>query len=207
MKKVNSNGRYLKFPGITVVASICQKDEMFWQEVFQLLNRSELLLSHYSPLPYESYHLTTLNLCVESDFEPGEWPQYLRSAGPNVYQPMCAYLQEHSFVPNIHFEYIQTRGAIQLVFSLPKEQHAMILETGKRYGLVHQVPAAFHMTLAYQYRDVSPEDLQRIEAYLHQGLHELFKKRDSRFELNPPTLCYFLDMTAFYPWDASYLPF
>lgn len=207
MKKISASGHYLRFPGITVVAGIRQVDEKIWQQVFQLLTRSDLIKKHYSPLPLTSYHVTTLNLCVESDFEPGEWLPYLRNACIHVYQPMFNYLEEHRFNPQIQFEHIHTRGALQLVFSMPHEQQDIILSTAKHYGLIHNVPPAFHMTLAYQYREIASDDLSQLENYLHQGLHQIFKQADSKLILNPPRLSYFLDMTAFHPWDGTMLTF
>lgn len=207
MKKINPNGLYLPFPGITVVASILQKDLNFWNQIYQLLSQSDLLKTYFSPLPVDSYHVTTLNLCVASDFQAQEWPVYLHTALKHVYQPMWHYLDAHAFTPEIHFEHIQTNGAIQLVFTLPEHQQMMIVETAKQFGLETQIPPAYHMTLAYQYRDISKDELARIEDYLHAGVYQIMQSVQHQCRLNVPTLSYFLDMTAFHPWDAQKYPF
>ena len=207
MKKINSNGLYLPFPGITVVASIVQDDLNFWKQIYQLLSESETLKSYFAPLPVASYHVTTLNLCVESDFQANEWLVYLRTALKHVYQPMLQYLHQHAFQPEIHFEHIQTQGVIQLVFTLPTQQQKMILETANQFGLETQIPPAYHMTLAYQYREISEEELVTIEAYLHAGIYQIMQTVHHQCRLNAPTLSYFFDMTAFHPWDAKKIPF
>ncbi|NBX85569.1 MAG: DUF1868 domain-containing protein [Gammaproteobacteria bacterium] len=207
MKKINPNGLYLPFPGITVVASIFQEDLNFWNQIYQLLSQSELIKTYFSPLPVDSYHVTTLNLCVASDFQAQEWPIYLHTALKHVYQPIWQYLHAHAFKPEIHFEHIHTQGAIQLVFTLPEHQQTIIVETAKQFGLETQIPPAYHMTLAYQYRDIPKAELACIEDYLHAEVYRVMQLVKHQCRLNVPTLSYFFDMTAFHPWDAQKYPF
>ena len=54
----DAQGKYSRFPGITVVAGIRKNDIELWKQIYNKFDQCELLKNYYSLLPVESYHMT-----------------------------------------------------------------------------------------------------------------------------------------------------
>lgn len=60
--KIDESGNFLKFQGVTVVASANSKVNLIlWQHLHDSLSSIPIVTNHFSLLPIESYHMTTMS--------------------------------------------------------------------------------------------------------------------------------------------------
>ena len=206
MRKINSEGQYLTFPGVTVVASIDKIDQSLWRLVYETLIKIEGLNDYFSPMPYECYHMTTNNLFTKDEIGPEKWHSFLTS-NSSYFQSLHRHLAENSFIPNISIQSVITDGAIQILVTLPQEQQDIIEEIASIHQSESGIPSFFHITLAYQYKDIQAELLEQFNLVLNQELLSIFKAHKQTLSLAPPKLCFFNDMTKFTPWTGEEYPF
>ncbi len=62
LEKIDEEGHYTAFPGLTVVAGIADDDLSFRQEIYNCIASCDLARDCFSPLPVGSYHMTAINL-------------------------------------------------------------------------------------------------------------------------------------------------
>lgn len=200
--KIDSEGHYSKFPGVTVISSVRDEDLRFWLDIYNCLASDDSALGYFSPLPCYSYHMTTTNLFTHQDDGGDDWDGFLDDERPRC-QELHRLLTTHEFTPTLSFGEIITSGVIQLVVTLPDEQVETIRAIAKKVGMDRAVPHFFHITLAYQYKPIPEAVETEISARLQERLRLILDSRSSGISLDPPTLCSFYDMTAFKPWDGS----
>lgn len=201
--KINNQGQYTIYPGITTIATIQKQDGKFWQEIHDMVN-IPLISEYFSPLPYESYHMTTINLYTERDDGGGDWIQFV-SQKLAFFKALHADLAKNSFQPTIKLQSIKIADVLQLCMEINENQKTRIETTAKTFELQAKIPKVFHITLAYQYKLTTLNHEEQIKHYLKEHLEQFFAERTT--QLNSPSLTYFNDMTAFTPWDALSNPF
>ncbi|CAM4430230.1 MAG: hypothetical protein LEGION0398_MBIBDBAK_01338 [Legionellaceae bacterium] len=89
-KKIDSNGIYTKFPGLTIIASIMEKDFLFFQKIYNCFTQ-DLIKKYYSPLPFDSYHITTVNLYTEKSDGGNNWGDFIKG-NESFFQRLHNYL-------------------------------------------------------------------------------------------------------------------
>ena len=199
--KFDSKGRYTKFPGMTVVAPVRDDDMDFWVQVCNSIVTYAPALDYFSPLPCTSYHMTTTNLYTQYEDGEDDWEGFIREVSPRC-EILYELLKANSFAPELTFKTVITYGVIQLEGALPPKQSAVINDIARRSGVQEGVPSYFHMTLAYQYKEIPLSLEADINEQLQQRLKAVLQLRKG-VKLAPPTLCSFEDMTAFTPWDGK----
>lgn len=205
MRKIDENGNFQPFAGITVVSSMFGSNQLLCAALYRYLSESKILAQYYSLLPYDSYHMTAFSVCNQLWDGGGDWEGYIQKKLLD-FQRLDSALKNRPFFSNITVTHLTISGAIQLVVELPKEQENVIHTIANRFGLSHQVPSEFHITLGYQYRQHGKDVADVIMAEIMGGIGQVINNHP----LNPiasPQLCYFADMTAFIPWDGKCNPF
>jgi hypothetical protein len=197
-KKIDAQGNYLEFPGITVIADVDNKDKEFWLHIDEFLNGTIKLRNYYTPLPRSSYHMTTNNLYTQSD-DANNWPALLDD---ERFQHLHTKLITNSFTPTAQIVAIKASYALQLNLILPQSQYALVKTIADEFGIQNKIPNTFHITLAYAYKELS--DTQIIAAEIEQLASLCLKKE---LTLQPPRLCFFHDMQQFVTWDGKDNPF
>ncbi|MDR3501000.1 MAG: DUF1868 domain-containing protein [Legionella sp.] len=197
-KKIDAQGNYLEFPGITVIADVGNKDKDFWLHVYEFLNGTKNLRGYYAPLPYSSYHMTTNNLYTQSD-DANNWPTLLND---ERFQHLHAKLMANSFTPTAKIVAIKASYALQLNLILPQSQYELLKVIADEFGIQNKIPKTFHVTLAYAYKELS--DTQIISTEIEQLASLCLKKA---LTLQPARLCFFHDMQQFFSWDGKSNPF
>lgn len=205
-KKINSEGKYLTFPGITVVSAIKEADKPFWQLIYESLKKNKEFTDHFRPLPYESYHLTAINLYTKDAIGSGKWRGFIIS-NRAFFQSLNGLLAEKSFTPVVSVESINIAGALQIMVNLPEEQIRIIQQVAKTHHVEARIPAVFHITLAYQFKYVEREVLEKLELELRQEIFAILKSHKAEISLNSPELFFFNNMTKFTPWSGGEYPF
>jgi len=205
-KKINSEGKYLTFPGVTVVSAINEADKPFWQLIDEALNKNKEFTDHFAPLPYESYHLTTINLYTNDEIGDKKWRRFIISKNA-FFQSLNGLLAEKSFNPVVSVESINITGALQMMVTLPEEQIRIIQQVAKAHHVKARIPSVFHITLAYQFQYVEQKVLEKLELELRQEIFAILKRHEGKLSLTPPELCFFNSMTKFTPWSGDGYPF
>lgn len=204
MDKIDSKGQYCHFPGTTVVSAIQAADQDFWRRVHDRLKNSPTICKYYSPLPYESYHMTTAALDTKHMAKDKNWKEFIDERTP-FYSELHNDLLADPIFPEVQFGLLSEASGITLEVTLSTEQIAAIQKFAQKHGCEESVPHCFHITLAYQYQSFPAEDHLKIIQEL-RAVSQMLKQK-KKIGLEPPKLCYFQDMTCFTPWDGEKNPF
>lgn len=204
-EKIDSTGNYIEFPGVTIIAPIIKtaQENNFLHKIHQSLTSSTLLTQYYTPLPYESYHMTTCNLYTKNEHNL-DWFKFITDK-LEFFQNLFTQLKTHELIPEASIEAVQVGRALQLRLSLPENQKTMIRQFAQTLGIEDGLPSFFHITLAYCYKNISDKKLhQEIVATVEEIIAPYINQN---IKLNAPTLCHFESMLAFIPWDGVTYPF
>lgn len=208
MFKFNNRGEYTYFPGVTIISAVDPEQINVWKQVHQCITTCELALAYYTPLPYQSYHMTTLNLFVEALLPKAlsTWGSFLRSKR-DLFRELDQFCKQNQFIPEIEVIDINVSSSLRLHVRLPEHQANLINLFARQFNLTAGMPNVLHMTLAYNYNKCSTAIKQHISDQLTGNLYEIFESYPEKLRLLTPTLNYFRDMTAFVPWDGQDYPF
>ena len=205
--KIDATGRYLPFPGITVVSHTDPSELAIWESFTQELAKVPALTEHFAILPISSFHMTTTNLYTQSQFRSKEdWTQFI-SKHLKTFQQLHSYLEAHAFSPTVTIHSVLISGVIMLNLSVDEAQTHRIREGASSFSIQELVPPVFHITLAYQYKPLTADTTTALQRAIDTLVSDTFKKPGRTLRLQKPQLTYFYDMTAFTPWDASANPF
>lgn len=197
--KIDAEGRYTLFPGVTVICPIRDEDKPFWSLIHQILAEEKWLLRYFSLLPLDSYHMTAINLFTEALEGGNDWGGFL-SEHRSFLLRLKASLDQLHLLPVLTIERIVVSDVIQLYGHLPAQTRDDIVVLARQYHLEHKIPRVFHITLAYRYRKPADECLQTITHEVSGRLKSLLQRHTYTWSLKPAGLYSFNDMTAFMPW-------
>jgi len=203
LKKIDNQGKYCKFPGITIVSAIRQEDFEIWKKIHDQLEKCPNLKEYFSLLPAESYHMTTFGLFNQKRDGGSNWEKFIDEKLPKL-QEINKELNARSFSPEVIIDSFSVRKiGITLYLKLKEDQKKIIKEVAEKFGFQEHVPNSFHISLAYTYKMPDEEKLKEMKNQFKSAVTCVKKS----FKLDPPKLCYYNDMTAFIPWDAEKNPF
>lgn len=206
LSKLDKEGRFSNYPGVTIVSSIQETDMAYWEKVYQLLLSNSLISENFALLPYQSYHMTAVNLFTEAVVGSEHWKHFIFGK-IKFFHSLRRALESDSFKPQITFEEVEICGALQIRVSLPQAQLVKIQKIAKEFSIEEKIPEFFHVTLAYQFKFLEQEKLEQIKVFLKQEFSSELEFSKLNFILNEPRLCSFEDMTAFIPWNGVGYPF
>ncbi|WP_160116800.1 DUF1868 domain-containing protein [Legionella sainthelensi] len=204
LDKINAQGQYTEFPGVTVIANASRSDSAFWSKIHNVLN-SNLVSSYFAPLPPKSYHMTAMDLYTEMADGGDNWGKFITER-LSAFRKLYTVLEENKIYPQIKLKSIRTSSVIQLQVEIPQEQRATIEAIAESFNIAHKIPKEMHITLAYQYKLVAGADGEKLKKYLEEEIQRLFDEHPS-ITLDAPQLSYFKNMEKFVPWDAKKNPF
>ncbi len=201
--KIDPQGKFSKFPGVTVVAAIQNGDVEKWRQVYSELETCTLLRQYYSLLPFESYHMTTSDLYTQkrlglADFQSTIHKELTR------FKELYQMLNDKPFSPEIILDSVYINNVVMFLEVKLKDEHQLIVKSvAEQFGITANIPKIFHVSLAYSYKEPDDKTIEAIKKEVENNLTCLGKT----FTLDSPKLCYFNDMTAFIPWNAEKYPF
>ncbi len=201
--KVNSKGRYVSFPGITVIALPQAKDFEVLKSLYSELIQVPIIKKYYAPLPADSYHMTTMNLFTQAKVGSELWKSYIDDRLPWL-QSLNRQISASPIFAQGRILGPKFGATIALEIKLSLKDRTTIMELAESLGLSKKVPPYFHVTLGYAYREIPTKDQEKIRIAVAKLVEELIGK-NIRFEM--PQLTYFNDMTEFVPWNAKTNPF
>lgn len=204
--KLDSNGNYQTFRGLTIVSSINDEDFSFWEKVYNLIINNNQILNYFSPLPFESYHVTTTNLYTETYIGKENWKSFVLDK-LDFFQSLNETLKNQAFNPIITFDSINVTGVINISVNLYEEHVDIINNIAKKFDIISGVPKPFHITLAYRNKNIDQNVADEIKKQLTEEITDLTKLYRNQIIFNSPKLCYFNDMKEFIPWNATEYPF
>ncbi|KTD55637.1 hypothetical protein Lsan_3189 [Legionella santicrucis] len=204
LDKINSQGQYTEFPGVTVIANTSKSDAAFWSKIHNVLN-SNLVSSYFAPLPPNSYHMTAIDLYTEMADGGDNWGKFITERLSTLRQ-LHSVLEENKIYPQIKLKSIRASSVIQLQVEIPQEQRELIERIAESFNILHKIPKEMHITLAYQYKLVTGSDGEKLKKYLEEEIQRIFDEHPL-ITLNAPQLSYFKNMEKFVPWNANKNPF
>lgn len=209
-RKIDSNGAYLPFPGITVVCNASASAQAVLASLPGIVRAQPDLGRLMSPLPAESYHVTLLDVCC----------QYKLGLDDNAWQSFCAGPQwkEASsqaaladFVPRLKVAHVELGHGCLAVVLQPADpdtpSHPNQVPLGCQLAKLLNVKLQkhpWHMTLAYcpQPDLLASLDASAMESQRLAIEDELKKAFPDEIPFGKAEVCRFADMTAFVPWDG-----
>ncbi|HHF7373594.1 DUF1868 domain-containing protein [Legionella bozemanae] len=203
--KIDDQSNYLEFPGVTIIADAGQTNQKLWQDIYYFLKNTSVLCNYFSPLPYQSYHMTTCNLYTQQE-TPENWLSFI-SKKLTIFQKMNKRLLELNFNISISVEAVNYFSELQLILSIPSEQQTIIQQFAEEFGLKNKIPTVFHITLAYGYREIEDEQVFKEIKNKMEELLKICQQYEQKIILSPPKLCFFRSMEQFIPWDGAINPF
>jgi len=209
-EKIDTMGKYIIFPGVTIVADTSATDQAFFEEIYAGLQRIPHLKEYYSLLPVDSYHMTTNNLYVKNHAR--SWKEFEKEFKAGLFKKIHETLQKDPIVPEVKLVSIKAERTMAIILNAEKDQQDKIVNFGNKFKIEKFIPKPFHITLGYLYKDI-PVSQQII---IREKAGELFNnllvkyysdKLDHVFVLRPTSLRYFNTMLEFYAWDGQNKPF
>ncbi|VEB37534.1 Uncharacterized protein conserved in bacteria [Legionella cherrii] len=207
LSKVDDHGEYALFPGVTVVSACYPEHKEFCETIHKALKNNPLIMQHFSPLPANSYHMTTMSL--ETEHQVGAiWDQFITHNLPH-YKKIKQALQKTPITPSIEKMQVNIGRTISLALNLFREHVAQIQEIAEALSIEETIPKIFHITLAYSRSNkiISIEVSEQLKAEITRELNVILEKTILPLKIAEAKLCYFNDMKAFIPWDAEHNPF
>lgn len=202
MPKLNEQGKFINFPGVTLIAKIREADMNFWQEIHAALDAIPELKNNYALLPVDSYHMTVNYLYTKHQIGEDKWINFLTGQMQNL-RNLNASLSDVTSDFVIGFKRIIVTNVIQIEVELSQQDNDTVCQIAKNHTISKSTPKNFHITLAYKIPGKNI-NFAAIQEQLNQIVAGLFI---TEIQLASPRLCYFNDMTKFTEWDAKQYPF
>ena len=222
MGKIDADGNYTPFLGLTVVAPVSAADRSggggAWAAVHAAIARDTRITQHVTPLPLDSFHLTTTGLLTERDLEQCAEMEFNRRWAERVDRELPWYRALHAAMAReppaplsgrLGKLYIGRAVLVEVVLdgAQAEEVHAQAARWGITDAYPDAVPDPFHVTLGYVFRPpATAAERARFEEALHAAVFGAVPP-GTAVTFEPTRLTYFRAMTAFVPWDASFNPF
>lgn len=204
MYKLNAQGKFAPFPGITIVSScIVESSNDLWESVHEALSKNAIISSHFALLPWQSFHMTTLNLWTRNNMNEADWNKLVEENLP-FFQSLRRRLEDTLLKPIIVIDRVFVKGTIMIFLRLNCEQDKLLREIAREFKIEFAVQHQYHITLGYQNAPMSENSMNEVYCAMEEILHPFLERR---MVLEPQKLCFFKDMTCFTPWDAQSNPF
>ncbi|MDF1683120.1 MAG: DUF1868 domain-containing protein [Legionellaceae bacterium] len=206
-QKVDQEGHYRPFQGVTVISSI-DDTQGIWKAVHDGIRSCPLVMEYYSILPCDSYHMTVMDLYTKK-FDGGEcWEQFITEK-TSFFQALNETIHDsnYTFNPQITMSRSHVTSIISLLVQLSEEQQSMIRDIAEKFDLTVKIPKHLHVTLGHLHKEISSETLMMIQHQVQSVLENTENLFNHPITLKAPQLCYFHDMTAFIPWNGDSNPF
>lgn len=207
--KIDSNGNYIAFPGITVLSHINRDELNIWKQLYNNLNKSKIIKEYYSLLPVESYHLTLINLYTKaytSKNNEDHWRNFIIKKN-KMFISLKNYLEENTFLPSIQTMNIvlpkMSNNTIAIEVPLTQEQKEKINKISNHFNLSKKVPKPFHITLAYSYKLIPSKIYLEIQSEFNKIVTENLLQYNMPLNFEEPKIYYFHDMTLFKKWNQN----
>ena len=208
-RKIDTQGAYLPFPGITVVCNMDANPSV--ARLPEILRAQPDLGRLLSPLPPESYHVTVLDVCCQYklDLDDEAWRSFC--AEPR-WKEASLQAARADFVPRLKVDHVELgHGCLAVVLQPCDEKtpaHPNQVALGCQLAEFLKVKPQkhpWHMTLAYCPEPDLLASLENsaLEAQRRVIEDELKRAFPEDLCFGKAQLCRFADMTAFVPWDGE----
>jgi len=206
--KVNKDGNFVPFSGITVIAPLSIDQQILWKSFHDYIKNTPEISSYFNALPIESYHMTVRHLVNELDITT-DLADYIVSKKKQLTE-----LRERLDNQNLDLNVTITDASIinnwgiRLYLTLPTSKEIELRKIADDLELDGWTPEKFYITLAYQYQPIPKQEKAKVQEIIFNTIRSAFSNLNQHSaQLCTPKLYYFKDMSAFYTWDAQNNPF
>ncbi len=205
--KFSSEGEVLRFQGNTVICFINETDGQIYDDLVwaQKLLKSLSFSAKYAYVPATSFHMTVIPLIDQTHRNTPFWPelfeadcelqlidQHFKKLVDPIPKPSPIRMvidSTSSYRINLFPDDEQTEK------SLSRYRKDIATVTGLRFP--NHDAYTFHITLAYQLKDLIPDETQEQQQVLEK-IDNRLKNNTDQLLLGPPEFVIFNDMYAFY---------
>lgn len=220
--KINNVGKYLRFNGWSTIAFIEENPQNFVNMLEEYLTKEPVLSYYFSALPHSSYHVTVHNIWANGAKLLPHQSRFLNDnySGDEKKKLINRASKKGYFNPDSCMDKLLTKldealpqvGTTELVigglyftgntlaiwFSDESNTNNLDLCRSVCNKIVEKNERVeYHMTLAYNYRDVIWSD---ISEYIEEMNNKL---KGTSIKLQQPFVAYFSDMTKFIPYTFT----
>jgi hypothetical protein len=207
LKKLDSNGQYCPYPGLTIVSAIGLTNIDLWTKIYESLNNSIHIKSYFALLPLDSYHMTTINIFTKKRDGGSNWNSFVEER-LSWFQSIHEEINLNQFQPRITaYKPELAWETIYLSLQIDNEQIEKNKLLAKKYNLEHLVPSELHLTLGYLYKGLDDDNKKIVLNEFESIMNDVLKTVYEPIIFDSPKLTYFNDMTKFIPWDGKFNPF
>ena len=192
-RKIDTEGNYLPFPGYTIVSHAIHPLPKPLADLVNYLSASELK-NYYSFLPSASYHVTINpleNVHNEHKALLNEAQRKLNEQDTTVICVAEKLIRSKVILIEVQFKDDDNQTFQNLIKTVRSKEL-------QQANILHNYALSWHLTLAYQYKDIENNEIQ---ARLNEILENLPQSSTFPFELplDHIRICYYKDMTKFTP--------
>lgn len=206
--KVDAEGNYLPFPGITVVSDIADEDLPFFESLQQRLMQVKNFSNYYSLLPLSSYHLTSLNLETKFPNLDKDWDEFI-SRKLFWFRHLNQHIVDANLSARVSLASIRGLTGLSIEVKVDQAFRNKTTKLAQEFDLEKKVPVFFHIGLGYLKNEISKVDHGLMLQEINKVFNNLLEEKgylQKILTLKQANLSYFPDMTAFIPWNAQNNP-
>lgn len=200
-KKIDSTGKYIRFPGVTLISPIRKKDWELWSKIPTKLSESRQITDHFALLPVSSYHMTVNGLYSQGQRSDDLWNEFI-SKKLSWFRRLHLYYRDHPFSPKISLQNLRVGSTLMLSLKLNQTEEDKIQKLAEKVSIQNKIPKTFHITLGHLYRTPTKKSLEAIQKDLESVFEFVKASLPKTVRLEEPQLSYYFDMQKYEPWDG-----
>ena len=192
--KIDENGKYLPFPGYTVISFLKERNNNNFASFHALMGKLKTFKKYYKALPISSFHMTIKNhICIAN-------PDYLSYKGQmtNHVAKICEIMD---VAPRCKILNMYTNSSLGVFLEIQNPENVdKLRDILVVLGMNPEPKFKFHMTFAYKYKmEIEEKDKNALD----RDLRVIYKKLSSFindstiFEFEHARYCYFPSMEEY----------
>jgi hypothetical protein len=194
MAKINNCGVFLPFEGYTVISFLKNRNDIFWSDFHHFLDHLPVFNKYYKTLPVTSFHMTVKNhICVaDKDYKS-------KSLSKTNFSQISEICKIMDVTPKARATNMYTESSLGLMLN-PSDENGNLDKLRSimvAMGMKPEPNFKFHMTFAYRFKIVDPQDLDAIKKEFQEIYNKLTRVVSLGLEFEEARFCYFFNMKEY----------
>ena len=206
IRKFNSKGEVLRFPGCSIIFKINKNSDLFFeikrlQNYYKKLN----LKNNYFYLPSSSFHVTLFDCCNIETLNSNYWPKGVKKKNnyKEITNELYYRIKEYRISDMFYFKIKKIFGGYSVILegNTKNDEKKTRLCRDKLSDLLkikfkNHKTYYFHITIAYLIKYLSVDDSKRIIQLGNEYLGKMQRKLNV-IQLSKPEFCVFKNMLSY----------